>query len=190
MTGLILAGGQGSRMGGVDKGLVPLRGRPLVEHVLERLRPQVGSLMISANRNLAQYRTLDLPVWPDELTGHPGPLAGLAAGLSHSTTTWLVTAPCDTPGLPDDLVARLAAAAVAADAEIAMAATPDDSGRLRSQPVFALVCTGLLDSLRAFLDDGGRRVEQWMQAHRRTVVRFEDAAGFRGANTRDELERL
>ena len=190
MTGLILAGGRGMRMGGADKGLVPLNGQPLISHVLRRLQPQVATLMISANRNLPQYRALGPPVWSDELPDHPGPLAALATGLAHCDTPWLVMVPCDTPGLPDDLVARLADAACTAGADIAMAAAPDETGTTRNQPVFALVRADLLDSLHRYLDDGGRKVGRWMQSRGCAVAGFDDAAAFRGANTRDELERL
>lgn len=186
-------------MGGVDKGLVPLRGRPLVAHVLDALQPQVGTLMISANRHLDDYRSLGHPAWPDDLPDYPGPLAGLVTGLAHCGTPWLVSAPCDTPTLPPDLVARLAAAATREGAAIAMAATSDagardatgraGAGQWRSQPVFALVQASLLESLRAFLADGGRKVGHWMGEQGRVLVPF-DEAELRGANTRDELERL
>ena len=108
ITGLILAGGRGSRMGGVDKGLQIHRGRPLAAHALERLRPQVGRLMVNANRNLETYRAMGVPVWPDEVPDYPGPLAGMLAGLAHCETALMATVPCDTPNFPLDLVARLA----------------------------------------------------------------------------------
>ena len=189
VTGLILAGGRGTRMGGSDKGLVAWRGRPLVAHVLDQLRPQVGSVMISANRNLEAYGALGPPVWPDELPGQAGPLAGLATGLAHCQTRWLVTAACDTPTVPGDLVNRLLTAATTAGAGLAMAATPDTTGLPRSQPVFALVQPALLPSLRAFLAAGGRKVEHWMRDQGRILVLFE-AGSFRGANTSAELEQL
>lgn len=214
LTGLVLAGGQGRRMGGVDKGLVLLRGKPLVTHVLARLRPQVGRLMISANRNRLRYEALGLPVWADlpgdagdtvdtvdtddagdagdagKALAYAGPLAGIASGLGHCETPWLVTVPCDVPGLPLDLVARLAAGAGEAGAGIAMAATRDETGALRHQPVFALIRTTLLASLRHYRANDGRKVDAWMQREGCAVVPFDDAAAFRGANTRDELSRL
>jgi molybdopterin-guanine dinucleotide biosynthesis protein A len=123
ITGLVLAGGRGTRMGGVDKGLQSHLGLPLALHTLLRLQPQVGAVMINANRNLAAYEAMGAPVWPDALPDYPGPLAGMLAGLEHCETPWLLTVPCDTPGFPHDLAARLAQAAAAQDADIAMAAT-------------------------------------------------------------------
>ena len=123
ITGLVLAGGRGSRMGGVDKGLQPHLGVPLAAHALARLRPQVGSVMINANRNLAEYRAMGAPVWPDALPDYPGPLAGFLTGLEHCDTPFLVSVPCDSPHFPTDLVARLAQRLELDDAEIAMAQT-------------------------------------------------------------------
>lgn len=125
ITGLILAGGRGSRMGNVNKGLQPFRGEPMVRHVLTRLAPQVGPLLINANRNLDAYAAFGVPVHPDRLPDFAGPLAGLQTGLSHCDTTYLVTAPCDSPFLPDDLVARLGDALEAASADLAVAVTGD-----------------------------------------------------------------
>ena len=122
ITGLVLAGGRGSRMGGVDKGLQPHRGMPLAQHALLRLGAQVGELMINANRNLSAYESMGVPVWPDASADYPGPLAGLLAGLERCQTPYLVSVPCDTPDFPEDLVAKLAQALVAHDADIAMAA--------------------------------------------------------------------
>ena len=189
ITGLVLAGGRGSRMGGIDKGLQMHRGLPLALHALRRLQPQVGAAMINANRNLDVYQAMGVPVWPDPIEGFPGPLAGLLAGLQHCATPWLASVPCDTPAFPTDLVERLAAAAGAHDAEIAMAATPED-GRLRRQPVFMLLRTGLLDSLAAYLQAGERKVDQWTTGHRCVEVAFDDAAAFFNANTAAELRSL
>lgn len=189
ITGLVLAGGRGSRMGGVDKGLQNHRGLPLALHALLRLQPQVGEAMINANRNLAAYESMGVPVWPDALPDFPGPLAGLMTGLEHCETPYLVTVPCDTPNFPDDLVARLADALVAADAEIAMAETLED-GEVRTQPVFCLVKAALAESLVTFLHAGERKVDRWTGQHRTVTVRFDDAAAFFNANTPDELARL
>lgn len=189
ITGLVLAGGLGRRMGGIDKGLQPLRGRPLVEHALERLRPQVGRLAINANRHLDTYRAYGVPVWPDDLADHPGPLAGLLAGLDRCETPWLVTVPCDTPDFPLDLVERLAAEAAREHAEVAMVATIED-GEARLQPVFCLLRTELRDSLRAYLARGERKVEPWTAQHRRVDVRFDDARAFFNANTVGDLREL
>ena len=189
ITGLILAGGRGSRMGGVDKGLQSHRGTTLVQHTLERLRPQVGSVMINANRNLDVYATLGAPVRPDALADFPGPLAGMLAGLEHCDTAWLATVPCDTPDFPVDLVARLAHALVEADADIAMAATREE-GVERVQPVFCLLKATLQASLTAFLRSGQRKVDRWTAQHRCVQVVFDDAEAFFNANTPEELAHL
>ncbi|WP_124079657.1 molybdenum cofactor guanylyltransferase MobA [Pigmentiphaga humi] len=188
-TGLVLAGGQGRRMGGVDKGWRDLRGEPLVGLALRRLAPQVGRVAISANRNLAAYAALGVPVWQDSVPGYAGPLAGMLTGLEQCATPYLAAVPCDTPGFPEDLVQRLAQGLEAADAEIAVAATSGPGG-LRTQPVFCLMAATLKDSLARFLAGGGRRVDAWTRLHRRAEVLFEDAAVFAGANTEAELQRL
>lgn len=189
ITGLVLAGGRGSRMGGVDKGLQNHRGVPLAMHALLRLQPQVGELMVNANRNLGAYEAFGAPVWPDALPDYPGPLAGLLAGLERCETPYLVTVPCDTPDFPEDLVARLAAALEAEGAEIAMAATTED-GVLRTQPVFCLLRAELMESLVAFLQSGERKIDRWTARHRVAVVAFDDAAAFFNANTPAELQQL
>lgn len=189
ITGLVLAGGRGSRMGGVDKGLQNHAGMPLALHALLRLSPQVGATLINANRNIAAYEAMGVPVWPDAIADYPGPLAGMLAGLEHAQTPWLVTVPCDTPNFPLDLVERLAQAADAQDAEIAMAATRED-GEVQVQPVFCLMRTTLLESLVAFLHSGDRKIDRWAAQHRCERVVFEDADAFFNANTLDELQRL
>jgi molybdopterin-guanine dinucleotide biosynthesis protein A len=194
ITGLVLAGGRGSRMGGVDKGLQNHLGMPLALHSLLRLQGQVGSAMLNANRNLGAYESMGVPVWPDSQADFAGPLAGMLVGLEHCETPWLVTVPCDTPNFPTDLVERLAAAAQAEDAEIAMAATrePDDQDQtvVRVQPVFCLLKSSLLESLQAFLDSGQRKIDRWTAQHRCAVVVFDDSAAFFNANTVEELRRL
>src|SRR3982751_3115899 len=142
ITGLILAGGRGSRMGGVDKGLQSHRGMPLAMHAVLRLSPQVGELMINANRNLGAYEALGVPVWPASLPDYAGPLAGFLTGLERCETPYLVTVPCDTPQFPEDLVSRLAAALVADDAEIALAATREGD-EVQVHPVFCLMRASL-----------------------------------------------
>lgn len=189
ITGLVLAGGRGSRMGGVDKGLQNHRGMPLALHALLRLQPQVGPVLVNANRNLAAYEAMGVPVWPDPLPDHPGPLAGWLAGLEHCETPYLVTVPCDTPDFPTDLVARLAEALGASGADIAMAATRED-GVLLLQPVFCLLRTTLLESLLAFLQGGQRKVDRWTAQHRSVEVVFDDPAAFFNANTPEDLQRL
>jgi molybdopterin-guanine dinucleotide biosynthesis protein A len=189
VTGLILAGGRGSRMGGTDKGLQTLQGMPMALRVLLRLQPQVGVLMINANRNLAAYESMGVPVWPDPVADYQGPLAGLLAGLERCETPYLVTVPCDTPHFPTDLVRRLADALEAADAEIAMAATIED-GRLRTQPVFCLLRAELIESLVSYLHAGERKIDRWTSRHRCVEVPFDDAAAFFNANTLAELQQL
>jgi len=185
VTGLILAGGQGRRMGGVDKGLQVLRGRTFVEHVVDRLAPQVDTILVNANQNADRYGTLGHRVVPDEVGGFAGPLAGLHAGLKATRTPWLVTVPCDSPFLPHDLVARLEAGRAAVDADLAVAKTFD-----QPHPVFALVRTSVLDHLAAFLAGGGRKIDAWYATLRVVEVAFDDEAdAFSNINTRDELLR-
>ena len=189
ITGLILAGGRGSRMGGVDKGLQPHHGVPLALHALLRLTPQVGALMINANRNLSAYESMGVPVWPDAQADYAGPLAGWLAGLERCETPYLVTVPCDSPNFPADLVERLARALVEADADIAMAATLEDGAR-QVQPVFSLMKTTLLESLVVYLLAGQRKIDRWTALHRCVEVDFIEAAAFANANTLEELQRL
>jgi molybdopterin-guanine dinucleotide biosynthesis protein A len=189
ITGLVLAGGRGSRMGGVDKGLQNHQGLPLAMHALLRLQPQVGQVMINANRNLGAYEAMGVPVWPDPLGDYPGPLAGWLAGLEHCETPWLLTVPCDTPGFPTDLVARLAAGLTDAGAEIAMAATRED-GMLQPQPVFCLLRNDLMESLVAYLHAGERKIDRWTARHHCVHVEFDDAQAFFNVNTLAELQGL
>jgi len=189
ITGLVLAGGRGSRMGGVDKGLQNHRGMALALHALLRLQPQVGTVMINANRNLGAYEAMGVPVWPDAMPDYPGPLAGLLTGLEHCETPLLVSVPCDTPNFPTDLVARLSAALVQADAEIAMAAAPED-GTLRTQPVFCLLRAMLLESLVQYLHGGDRKIDRWTAQHHCVQVVFDDPQAFFNANTLEELHRI
>jgi molybdopterin-guanine dinucleotide biosynthesis protein A len=187
ITGLVLAGGRATRMGGLDKGLQPYQGLPLVRHVLNRLTPQVASVMINANRNLTEYEAMGVPVWPDELPDFPGPLAGMLAGLGHCRTPYLATVPCDSPLLPMDLVARLTAGLVQDDAEMATAYTREGD-RLFPQPVFCLMKVSLLDRLRAFIQSGERKTGAWPRSQHNAQVIFEPAAAFMNVNTLDELE--
>jgi molybdopterin-guanine dinucleotide biosynthesis protein A len=187
ITGLILAGGRGSRMGGTDKGLQPLHGTPMAMHTMMRLTPQVGGLMINANRNLAAYESFGVPVYTDSVPDFAGPLAGMLAGLEQCATPWMVTAPCDSPFLPTNLVARLAQAIEAEGAELAIPVTLDQDGRRQTQPVFCLMPVSALESLVAYLSGGGRKIETWAASHRLAEVLFDDAAAFANINTLDEL---
>ncbi|MBK7794259.1 MAG: molybdenum cofactor guanylyltransferase [Betaproteobacteria bacterium] len=173
----------GRRMGGVDKGLVQLAGRPMVEHVLTRLRPQVDDVLINANQNLDRYAAFGVPVVADAIGGFAGPLAGLHAGMTAAHRDLVVTVPCDSPFLPDDLVARLLAGLVAGDAQLAVARTFD-----QPHPVFALVRRALLPHLTAFLEGGGRKIDAWYATLPAVEVAFDDEAdAFRNINTSDEL---
>lgn len=200
ITGLILAGGRGSRMGGVDKGLQNFSGLPLALHTLTRLQigGGVGQIMINANRNLAAYESFGAAVWPDGLADYAGPLAGFLTGLERCETPFLVTVPCDTPLLPLDLVQRLAQALEAEDADIAMAAAPevgkDGQVQVRTQPVFCLLRVDLLESLVKFTQDGGRKIDAWTALHKTAIVPFDapgdDPRAFFNANTLAELRQL
>ena len=194
ITGIVLAGGRGSRMGGVDKGLQTFNGTPLALHTLMRLAPQVGQVMINANRNLAAYESFGAPVWPDGLADYPGPLAGFLTGLERCETPCLVTVPCDTPLFPPDLVTRLAQALDDQQADMAMAAAPEEDGQLRAQPVFCLMRVELLESLVRFTHGGGRKIDAWTAQHKTVLVPFDqagdEARAFFNANTLAELHRL
>ena len=197
ITGLILAGGRGSRMGGVDKGLQNFRGQPLVKQTLVRLQQQSlppQDILINANRNLAAYQSLGVPVWPDSLDGFAGPLAGFLTGLEHCQTPLLLTVPCDSPLFPLDLVQRLVQAMADQDADLAMAAAPEADGTVRPQPVFCLLKTELLESLIKFTQGGGRKIDAWTGQHRCAIVPFDrsgdSAHAFANANTLAELQEL
>lgn len=183
VTGLILAGGKGSRMGGVDKGLQVFRGRRLVDHVYDRLAPQVGGILINANQNHDEYRTFGVRVVSDAIGGFAGPLAGLHAGLSVSKRPYLASVPCDSPFLPEDLVERLYQRLDDAGAELAVAKTGD-----QPHPVFSLMRRGVLDHLADFLKDGGRKIDAWYATLNVVEVVFDDEAeAFSNINTREEL---
>ena len=197
ITGLILAGGRGSRMGGVDKGLQNFRGLPLALQTLMRLQLQSlppQEVLINANRNLAAYESLGVPVWPDSIDGFAGPLAGFLTGLEHCETPLLLTVPCDSPLLPLDLVERLYKALHEQDADLAMAAAPEADGTVRPQPVFCLLKTELLESLVKFTQSGGRKIDAWTGQHRCAIVPFDQsgdsANAFANANTLAELQQL
>jgi molybdenum cofactor guanylyltransferase len=189
ITGLVLCGGRGTRMGGVDKGLQNHHGTPLALHALLRLQMQVGPVMINANRNLAAYESFGVQVWPDPMADYPGPLAGWLAGLEHCETPYMLTVPCDSPNFPTDLATRLATALTAANADIAMAATLED-GQEQIQPVFCLLKTDLIESLVAYLHGGDRKIDRWARQHACVNVVFEDASAFANANTLEELRQL
>jgi molybdopterin-guanine dinucleotide biosynthesis protein A len=197
ITGLILAGGRGSRMGGTDKGLQNFHGLPLALQTLMRLQLQslpLQEVLINANRNLAAYESLGVPVWPDSIDGFAGPLAGFQTGLERCETPLLLTVPCDTPLFPLDLVKRLYSAMNAQEADIAMAAATEADGTLRPQPVFCLLKTDLLESLVKFTQGGGRKIDAWTGQHRCAIVPFDlpgdSTQAFANANTLAELQQL
>lgn len=186
VTGVILAGGQGSRMGGVDKGLQPFRGRPMVAHAVERLAPQVDELLINANRNPEAYAQFGHRVIADEIAGFAGPLAGFERGLAHAQGELVVTVPCDSPFLPVDLVARLRAALEARGADLAVAKTGE-----QAHPVFCLMRRAVLPSLQRFLGSGQRKIDRWYAELQVEEVGFDDEAdAFLNINTREELASL
>jgi len=186
VTGIVLAGGQGRRMGGVDKGLQPLEGRPMVAWAIERLAPQVETIVVNANQNLDAYRAFGYPVVSDAVGGFAGPLAGLHAGLQAARTERVVTVPCDSPFLPRDLVARLADALEANAAQLAVAKTGD-----QPHPVFCLVARAVLPDLEAFLRSGGRKIDAWYARLAVVEVSFDDQPdAFSNINTREELARF
>ena len=183
VSAIVLAGGQGRRMGGVDKGLELLRGKPMVAWVLERLAPQVGEIVINANQNLEAYAAFGHRVVPDAIGGFAGPLAGLHAGLAVASHALIVTAPCDSPFLPLDLVARLHAALGAHD--LAVAKTGD-----QPHPVFSLVRRSVHAHLGEFLAAGGRKIDAWYASLKVIEVPFDDEPdAFRNINTREELKQ-
>ena len=198
ITGLILAGGRGSRMGGVDKGLQNFNGVPLALHTLLRLGPQVESVMVNANRNLSAYESFGASVWPDASADFAGPLSGFLVGLERAETPYVLTVPCDTPRLPLDLTQRLAQALVREDAEIAMAAAPetDEHGQthMRTQPVFCLMKIELSESLVKFTHAGGHKIDTWTAQHKTVIVPFDapndDPLAFANVNTLTDLQAL
>ncbi|MGF6777933.1 molybdenum cofactor guanylyltransferase MobA [Paraburkholderia sp. GAS334] len=194
ITGLVLAGGRGTRMGGLDKGLQRLHGEPLALHVLRRLALQTGPLLISANRHADRYAELGEPfgatVIGDTLPDFPGPLAGLLAGLRAAKTEFVLSAPCDTPNLPADLARHLAEALEANTADIATATTRNVNGEVSMHPVIALLRTSLADDLAAFLAAGERKVRAWYARHTTVEVAFADGRAFYNANSLQELADL
>ena len=186
ITGVVLAGGLGRRMGGTDKGLQELRGQPMVHWVIERLAPQVDELLINANQNGERYAAFGHRVVPDQIPGFAGPLAGLHAALATATHPLVATAPCDSPFLPADLISRLFSALTAADADLAVAKTFD-----QAHPVFCLCRRSVLPHLTEFLESGGRKVDRWYSTLNIVEVAFDDEAeAFENINTREELGRF
>ncbi len=176
-------------MGGVDKGLQTLQGKPMIAHVIQRLQPQVDRIMINANQNLDRYREFNFPVWPDEKNDYAGPLAGMQAGLIHCETAYMLTVPCDTPMLPTDLVTQLATALEKSTADIAVANTKQHD-RIQRQPVFCLMKKTVLTDLTAALERGVRKVDLWLAEKKLVDVVFDDEAAFANINTLEELNHI
>jgi molybdopterin-guanine dinucleotide biosynthesis protein A len=193
LGGVVLAGGQGSRMNGVDKGLKLLQGQSLVMHAVQRLQAQslaVASIAINANRHLNDYQALGFDVWPDAQADFAGPLAGFLVGMTHCPHPYLLTVPCDTPFFPLNLAERLVLALQNQRADIAMATAPEDDGVLRRQPVFCVLKVTLKDSLQSFLAQGERKIGAWTALHHTVEVPFEDPLAFRNLNTVEDVQRL
>jgi molybdenum cofactor guanylyltransferase len=181
ITGIVLAGGKGSRMGGVDKGLQPLRGKPMAAWAIARFKPQVDEIVINANQNLEIYAAFGYRVVSDQIGGFAGPLAGLHAGLAAASYPLAATVPCDSPFLPADLVLRLKNSLQEND--LAVAKTGD-----QAHPVFVLLKTSLKRNLEGFLQGGGRKIDAWYASLKVVEVPFDDEAdAFRNINTLDEL---
>ncbi|MBI3571705.1 MAG: molybdenum cofactor guanylyltransferase [Gammaproteobacteria bacterium] len=185
ITGVILAGGRGSRLGGVDKGLVRLHGRPLIEHVIDALRPQAGKLMISANRNQDVYASYGFPVIADVMGDYDGPLAGMLSAMRCADTSYVFTVPCDVPVPPANLVERLVTTMTMMRRELCIASC---AGQV--QPVFALMSRALADRLQEYLVAGERGVENWMRRQQAALADFPDHDAFTNINTPEDLRRL
>lgn len=186
ITAVILAGGKATRMGGDDKGLINLNDKAMVEYVIDVLSPQVGSLLINANRNPEKYAQYGYPVITDQLEGFHGPLAGIASAMQVAETDYLLITPCDSPFLPGDLAQRLFHVLLSTKADISVAY---DGARL--QPVFALLKTMLLDSLSKYLQSGERKIDQWYKQHEMIAVDFSDKPDtFLNINSPEDISRI
>lgn len=183
ISAIILAGGQATRMGGLDKGMLPFLHQPLITHVINRLKPQVDEILINANRELESYRALGYEVLQDEIPDFSGPLAGIQLGLKHASNEIVLNVPCDSPMLPQDLAPRLQAALTRHHAEIAIARCDD-----HIHPVFCLCKKSVLPALNVYLTQGGRKVREWQQNHKHVYVDFSDCAdAFTNLNTQQDL---
>ena len=189
VEGLILCGGQAQRMGGQDKGLIQLRKKPLFQHGVDRLGPQVGQLMINANRNMEIYAQSGLPVYPDSYLNFSGPLAGFHVGLQNCSSPYLSVIPCDSPLFPEDLVKRLFETIEKENADVSYVVTENQEGKKFSHPVFCLLRNGLLKQLTDFLDQGERKIDRWFHQLRYAEVLFDDEA-FANINTVDDLTKI
>ena len=186
ISSIILSGGHATRMGGVDKGLIPLQNQPLIQHVIRRLQPQVDEIFINANREIVQYETFGLTVLQDENQDFAGPLAGILLGLKHAKHELMLSVPCDSPLLPLDLVARLHNDMAKSRTDIAVASSDGNA-----HPVFCLMKKSVLPSLIAFLDVGERKVSAWQKSQKYIEVDFSDCSkAFVNLNTPQDLAAL
>ena len=190
ITGLILAGGRAQRMGGIDKGLIPFHGKPLIESAITRLQHQVSSIIINANRNITKYAAYGYPVMMDETPDFSGPLAGFLAGLKVCQTPFLLASPCDSPLLPIDLASQLVKEMVAGDYQLVYASSKEADGKIWAQPVFCLMQANLQASLESFLHKDDLKIDRWFKELRSSTVVFDDAQAFANVNTPEELKNL
>ena len=190
ITGLILAGGRAQRMGGIDKGLIPFHDKPLIESTITKLKPQTQSILINANRNITKYASYGYPVIMDETPDFSGPLAGFSVGLKSCKTPFLLTSPCDSPLLPNNLAELLSAEMEDGDFELVYASSKEADGKVWAQPVFCLMRTNLLDSLIKFLLKGDLKIDRWFKELRSSTVIFDDPQVFANVNTPEELKSL
>ena len=190
ITGLILAGGRAQRMGGIDKGLIPFLQKPLIESTISRLKPQVGQIIINANRNITKYAVYGYPVAMDETPDFSGPLAGFAVGLKNCKTPYLLTAPCDSPLLPSELASRMTQEIEKGDFQLVYASSKADDGKVWAQPVFCLMRVDVLPSLETFLAKGDLKIDRWFKELRTSTVVFDKSQAFANVNTPEELKEL
>ena len=190
ITGLILAGGQAQRMGGIDKGLIPFHEKPLIESAIAKLKPQVQTIVINANRNITKYAGYGYPVIMDETPDFSGPLAGFSAGLKACKTPYLLTVPCDSPLLPNNLAQNLSDEMERGDFQLVYASSKEADGKVWAQPVFCLMRANLQDSLASFLLKGDLKIDRWFKELRSSTVIFEDPQVFANVNTPEELKSL
>ena len=190
ITGLILAGGRAQRMGGIDKGLIPFHQKPLIETTIQRLKTQVGPILINANRNITKYAVYGYPVIMDETPDFSGPLAGFLMGLKNCKTPYLLTTPCDSPLFPEDLATKLASELEQANLDLVYASSKEADGKVWAQPVFCLMRANLQDSLISFLDKGDLKIDRWFKELKSGTVIFDNTQAFANANTPEELQSL
>ncbi len=190
ITGLILAGGRAQRMGGIDKGLIPFHGKPLIESAIAKLKIQTQTIIINANRNITKYAGYGYPVIMDETPDFSGPLAGFSVGLKACKTPYLLTSPCDSPLLPNNLAELLSAEMERGDFELVYASSKETDGKVWAQPVFCLMRSNLQDSLNQFLQKGDLKIDRWFKELRSSTVIFDDPLFFANVNTPEELKSL